>query len=70
MGVRANQWICDRDQGRSFADKNGLRGHPPKVIWVRIGNCTTQEMEDLFREHQEVINAFEKDQTIGLLELL
>jgi predicted nuclease of predicted toxin-antitoxin system len=53
-----------------FADMSVLRGHPPKVIWVRIGNCTTQQIEDLFRDQQEMINAFETDQTIGLLELI
>ena len=53
-----------------FADMSVLRGHPPKVIWVRIGNCTTQQIEDLFRDQREMITAFEKDQTIGLLELI
>ena len=53
-----------------FADMSVLRGHPPKVIWVRIGNCSTQQIEDLFRGQQEMINEFETDQTIALLELI
>ena len=38
-----------------FADMSVLRGHPPKVIWVRIGNCTTSQIEDFFRDQQETI---------------
>ena len=36
-----------------FADLGVLRGFPPKVIWVRIGNCTTQQVEELFRRNHE-----------------
>jgi predicted nuclease of predicted toxin-antitoxin system len=28
-----------------FNDLSALRGAPSKVIWVRIGNCTTTEIE-------------------------
>lgn len=26
-----------------FSDLSILRGFPPKVVWVRLGNCTTAE---------------------------
>ena len=35
-----------------------LYGAPPKVIWVRMGNCTTDDIEDLIRRHQQSIERF------------
>jgi predicted nuclease of predicted toxin-antitoxin system len=32
-----------------FSDLSTLRGFPPKVIWLRTGNCTTSEIEALLR---------------------
>ncbi|MEK6321218.1 MAG: DUF5615 family PIN-like protein [Acidobacteriota bacterium] len=52
-----------------FSDLSVLRGFPPKVIWVRLGNCTTQQIEDLIRNNNEAVTAFESDQTLGLLSL-
>lgn len=37
-----------------------LRGFPPKVIWIRRGNCSTNQIEDILRSHFEDIQAFEK----------
>ncbi len=25
-----------------------LYGHPPKIIWLRIGNCSTKDVEKLY----------------------
>jgi predicted nuclease of predicted toxin-antitoxin system len=44
-----------------FAEMAGLLGPPPKVIWLRCGNQPTVAIEDLFRSHSELINAFEND---------
>ena len=52
-----------------FADLGMLRGFPPKVIWVRIGNCTTRQVEALFRRNHEAVSAFETDETVGVLSL-
>jgi predicted nuclease of predicted toxin-antitoxin system len=35
-----------------------LRGPPPKVVWLRTGNCTTMEAARLIREHHNAIAAF------------
>jgi predicted nuclease of predicted toxin-antitoxin system len=29
-----------------------LYGAPPKVVWVRLGNCTTADIEQAVRRHQ------------------
>jgi len=52
-----------------FGDLSVLRGFPPKVIWVRLGNCTTQQIEDLIRNNNEAVTALESDPTVGLLSL-
>ena len=44
-----------------------LRGSPPKVIWLLLGNCTTEQVEAAIRAKSEEIVAFEKDTTIGTL---
>lgn len=52
-----------------FYDLSLLRGFPPKVIWLRIGNCTTTAIEELIREHQQDIQLFETDSEAGTLAL-
>ena len=54
------------------ADYNNLsvmRGSPPKVIWLLLGNCTTAQVESAFRARFADIEAFEKDPSIGTLVL-
>ncbi len=41
-----------------YAQRSALLGSPPKVIWIRIGNCTTQRIDFLLRNKQERIEAF------------
>ncbi|HZR97617.1 MAG TPA: DUF5615 family PIN-like protein [Chloroflexota bacterium] len=53
-----------------FSDLSALRGFPPKIIWLRTGNCTTQQIEALLRRHHLAILAFEADDQIGTLVLL
>lgn len=52
-----------------FSDMSVLRGFPPKVIWIRLGNCTTRQIEDLLRDNREAVVAFESDPMVGLLSL-
>ncbi len=32
-----------------FHQKSFLYGHPPKVIWLRVGNCSTNTIVSLLR---------------------
>ena len=38
-----------------FSDLSILRGSPPQVVWIRIGNCTTGQIEALLRRHQQAV---------------
>lgn len=46
-----------------------VRGSPPKVLWLQIGNCTTAQVEAVFRARFADIEAFEKDDDVGTLVL-
>lgn len=46
-----------------------LRGCPPKVIWLQIGNCTTLQVEAVFRARYADIEVFDRDPSMGTLVL-
>jgi predicted nuclease of predicted toxin-antitoxin system len=52
-----------------FQQRALLYGYPPKVIWVRLGNCTTTAVAALLRARQSDVLAFEADATAAFLVL-
>ncbi|HEX8564794.1 MAG TPA: DUF5615 family PIN-like protein [Pyrinomonadaceae bacterium] len=44
-------------------------GNPPKVVWVRLGNCSTRQVEELLRRDFDVIKLFYEDNAVSLLVL-
>jgi predicted nuclease of predicted toxin-antitoxin system len=44
-----------------FHHRSLLFGFPPKVIWIRRGNCSVQEIEAILRDHQAEIEEFDQD---------
>lgn len=44
-----------------FSQRSALRGNPPKVIWLRVGNCTTARAEFVLRNAAERLRAFENE---------
>jgi predicted nuclease of predicted toxin-antitoxin system len=44
-------------------------GNPPKVIWLRLGNCSTLQVENLLRREFGAIALFYEDETLSLLAL-
>jgi predicted nuclease of predicted toxin-antitoxin system len=44
-------------------------GNPPKVIWLRLGNCSTLQVENLLRRNFEPIRLFYQDEYLSLLSL-
>ncbi len=41
-----------------FFNRSVVVGAPPKVIWIRLGNCSTTEVEQLLRSKHAAIEAF------------
>lgn len=60
--------IVTRDS--DYNDLSLVQGFPPKVIWIRRGNCSTQEIEQLLSAAGEVIQAFAQEQSSGVLTLI
>jgi predicted nuclease of predicted toxin-antitoxin system len=54
---------------KNFRRLSILRGAPPKVIWLRLGNCTTDEIEKLLRRHHEDVIQFAEHPEATFLEL-
>jgi len=52
-----------------FSEMSLLNGFPPKVIWLRIGNCTTGQIESLLRANADLIQSFILDRVAGVFEL-
>jgi predicted nuclease of predicted toxin-antitoxin system len=46
------------------------RGTPPKAICIRLGNCTTQDVENAIRRDVDEIRSFGKNPEVALLILL
>jgi predicted nuclease of predicted toxin-antitoxin system len=46
-----------------------LRGAPPKLIWIRLGNCTNEEIAALLRRNHSAIVEFDQQAEAAVLEL-
>ncbi len=62
-----NYMIVTKDA--DFSEMSLLLGFPPKVIWICRGNCSTREIELLFRDNYEAIVALSDDPATGILTL-
>jgi predicted nuclease of predicted toxin-antitoxin system len=52
-----------------FGELGLLWGFPPKIVWIRRGNCSTSDIEYLLRNNYEAVVALSEDQTTGVLAL-
>ncbi len=67
-------WRYAREQGFSLISKDAdfhqrslLYGFPPKVIWIRLGNSSTAEIEAVLRGRREAILCFGADSESSFL---
>ncbi|MEE8469420.1 MAG: DUF5615 family PIN-like protein [Planctomycetota bacterium] len=44
-----------------FYQRSILFGHPPKVIWLALGNCTTAAVRDMLESAADTIEEFDSD---------
>ena len=59
--ARANDLvIVSKDE--DFHQFSFLYGPPPKVVWVRLGNCTTADIEQALRSCREELLGFSADE--------
>jgi predicted nuclease of predicted toxin-antitoxin system len=69
-------WSYARDNGftivthdSDFNERSLVYGYPPKVIWLRTGNTSTQNIKQLMKKHSQDILLFEKDRILGCLQI-
>jgi len=52
-----------------FEQRSILDGHPPKVVWVRLGNCRTSDVATLLMRSSKIISAFGDDPEKSILPI-
>lgn len=52
-----------------FHQMSFLLGPPPKVVWMRLGNCTTVQVLAALLRHEERLLAFQADEDAAWLVL-
>ena len=52
-----------------FHQQSFMYGHPPKVIWIRVGNCSVDTIISLLRMHHAAILRFEQSETASFFAL-
>ncbi|MEX2527846.1 MAG: DUF5615 family PIN-like protein [Gemmatimonadota bacterium] len=69
-------WKQARDDGFTIVSKDSdfhqlsfVLGPPPKVIWIRRGNCSTDQIEGILRDRHSEILAFGDDSNAAFLAL-
>jgi len=66
--AKANGYaIITRDN--DFNDLITVRGFPPKIIWLRTGNCSRKFTADSLIRSKETIQELLKSEESGLLEI-
>jgi predicted nuclease of predicted toxin-antitoxin system len=67
-------WRYARDNGFTIVTKDAdyqerslLSGYPPKVIWVRRGNVSAEEIGEALREYREAIARLDAESELAVL---
>ncbi len=50
-----------------FYQRSLFFGHPPKVVWLRIGNCSRSQVIELIRKYKQEIYSFNSDRLESVL---
>ena len=69
-------WRRARDEGFAIVTKDSdfhelglLRGFPPKVVWLRIGNCSIEALRGLMLGNISRLLALGQDEQSGFITL-
>jgi len=80
MGMKATidpiVWDYAKDNDLMIVSKDAdmhdlslVFGNPPKVIWLRLGNCATSQIENSLRQNFNAIKLFYEDDNLSPLAL-
>lgn len=69
-------WAYTRDKDfvivtkdSDFGDMGVVRGFPPQVLWLQLGNCTDSPVEAVRRDNHAAVEAFGNEPAVGVLVL-
>jgi predicted nuclease of predicted toxin-antitoxin system len=70
-------WQYAKDNGYTivskdvdFNERGLLLGFPPRVIWIRVGNCSTARIERILRDARQSVLTMHSNEDEGTLELV
>lgn len=70
-------WEFARERGftivtkdADFHERSTISGYPPKIVWIRRGNCSTQEIEAILRRHVSDLRDLAASSEAGVLILV
>ena len=70
-------WDYARQEGYTIVSRDSdfyqrclAYGHPPKVVWIRRGNCSTATLAAILRGHHDDLVDFESDAASAFLVLV
>jgi len=74
MDIEIWQYAHDHDfmivtKDADFSELGVIKGFPPKIIWIRRGNCSTKDIEMILRENYSAISSLSEDGETGILTL-
>lgn len=61
---------CIVTQDSDFAERARLYGAPPKVVWLRCGNSTPQQIEAILRRHVILISELSQNPELNYAEII
>ncbi len=67
--ARANGF-CIVTQDSDFAERSRLYGAPPKVVWLRCGNATPQQVETMLRRNTVLITELIQNPALHYVEII
>ena len=74
LDIEIWQYAYDNDcmivtKDADFSEFGLVKGFPPKIIWIRRGNCSTQEIEGILQENYSEISELSENPELGILTL-
>jgi predicted nuclease of predicted toxin-antitoxin system len=62
--------FCIVSKDSDFYNRSILSAEPPKIVWIRAGNCSSAEIKDLLRGASPAIAALDRSDQSTLVILL
>lgn len=69
MGARTRHGFAVASRDSDFHDRALLYGPPPKLVWIRRGNCSTRDIEALLLRHRTDLERFAADSDAAVMVL-